>query len=52
VLIGCSRVYFGVHYLSDVLAGFVLGGLVGVLSIFLERAVLSAAKKDTKGNIL
>ena len=29
VLIGFSRVYFGVHYLSDVLAGFVLGGFVG-----------------------
>jgi len=47
VLVGLSRVYFGVHYLSDVLAGFILGGLLGVLSIFLERAILSVAKKDT-----
>ena len=46
VLIGCSRVYFGVHFPSDVVAGFILGALVGAFSIFLERAVLSAAKKN------
>ncbi len=44
VLIGFSRVYFGVHYLSDVLAGFVLGGVLGWLSILLEQAILSATK--------
>jgi undecaprenyl-diphosphatase len=44
VLIGFSRVYFGVHYLSDVLAGFLLGGILGWLSILLERAVLSVTK--------
>jgi len=41
VLIGISRVYFGVHYLSDVLAGFILGAVVGCLCIFLERGILS-----------
>jgi undecaprenyl-diphosphatase len=44
VLIGFSRVYFGVHYLSDVLAGFVLGTVVGCLCILLERAIFSLAK--------
>ena len=44
VLVGFSRVYFGVHYLSDVLAGFLLGGILGWLSILLERAVLSVTK--------
>ena len=44
VLIGASRVYFGVHYLSDVLAGFVLGAAVGSLSIILERVILSVTK--------
>jgi undecaprenyl-diphosphatase len=44
VLIGFSRVYFGVHYLSDVLAGFILGSAVGLLSILLERAILAVNK--------
>jgi len=41
VLIGFSRVYFGVHYLSDVLAGFFLGAVLGWMSIHLERAIIS-----------
>ncbi len=44
ILIGFSRVYFGVHYLSDVLAGFVLGGILGWLCIIMERAIISATK--------
>jgi undecaprenyl-diphosphatase len=44
VLIGFSRVYFGVHYLSDVLAGFLLGAFLGWLSIVLEQAVISMTK--------
>jgi undecaprenyl-diphosphatase len=33
ILIGISRLYLGVHYLSDVLAGFILGALWLLLSI-------------------
>jgi undecaprenyl-diphosphatase len=44
ILAGISRVYFGVHYLSDVLAGFVLGFILGWLSILLERTIISITK--------
>jgi membrane-associated phospholipid phosphatase len=33
-LIGCSRVFLGVHFLSDVVSGFLVGGfwlLVGIV---------------------
>lgn len=38
--IGFSRVYLRVHFLSDVIAGAVLGTVLGVLSVVLFRAVL------------
>ncbi|MBR1482364.1 MAG: phosphatase PAP2 family protein [Ruminococcus sp.] len=38
-LISFSRVYLRVHYLTDVLAGVVLGTTCGMLSVFFFRAV-------------
>lgn len=37
VLVAFSRVYFGVHFLSDVIMGGILGYLIGVFMIKLEE---------------
>jgi len=36
-LVAFSRVYFGVHYLSDVLAGAVIGYLIGYVMVLAEE---------------
>lgn len=36
-LVAFSRVYFGAHYLSDVLAGAVIGYLIGLIMVYLEE---------------
>ncbi len=37
ILVASARVMMGVHYISDVLAGMLLGGLMGVLINALQR---------------
>ncbi len=36
-LVAYSRVYFGVHYLSDVFAGAIIGYLIGFIAVFIEE---------------
>ncbi len=54
LLIAFSRVYFGVHFLSDVIAGGFLGYLIGVLIISLEnkKKIFEKIQQKIKKKIL
>lgn len=45
LLIGFSRIYLGVHYLSDVLAGFMLGALWLLVGISLVEVMMYRKKR-------
>jgi len=44
-LIGFSRIYLGVHYCTDVLAGAVLGVVYGVIGVLVVGAIIKLIKK-------
>jgi len=44
-VIGFSRLYLGVHYLSDVIAGYLLGGFWLTLGVILAEYSLKKIKK-------
>ena len=48
-LIGFSRVYCGVHYCTDVLAGMLVGIVVGIAAYFLIRALFRLLKQKKPG---
>ncbi len=41
LIIGISRLYLGAHYLSDVLAGFAIGGSITLILGFVFRKILT-----------
>ncbi|MFD2248522.1 phosphatase PAP2 family protein [Pontibacter ruber] len=45
LIIGFSRIYLGVHYLTDVLAGFLLGAMWVLLGISLMELITFRARK-------
>lgn len=46
LLIGFSRVYFGIHYPIDVMAGLAIGGAILILSIALSNGPGSGINGD------
>ena len=45
IIIGITRIYFGVHYLSDVVAGWCMGALVAIVVHTLYFKVLNERKR-------
>ena len=39
-LVAFSRAYFGVHYVSDVMVGAVIGYLIGLSMVMIEKSIV------------
>ena len=43
---GLSRVYLTVHYLTDVIAGLIVGGVAGTIGYYLSKLIFRAMEKN------
>lgn len=46
LLMGFDRIYLMVHYASDVLAGFIVGGLSAIMAYYLKRLLFNSLEKN------
>lgn len=45
VVMGLSRIYLVVHYLTDVIGGFIVGGVAGLLGYLLAKVIFDLLEK-------
>ncbi len=45
IIIGLTRVYFGVHYISDVVAGWSMGALVAIVTLYFYFLIYQTVKE-------
>ena len=48
ILVGLSRIYLGLHYLSDVIGGLILGIGIGWLFLYKEKEIFKIGEKIIK----
>ena len=48
-VMGITRLYFAVHYPTDVIAGFLCGGLSGVIGFYLSKYLFNLLTKSANG---
>ena len=52
LLMGFTRVYIVVHYLTDVIAGFIVGAVAGTLAALIRNYIYGILTKKVKRNFL
>ena len=52
VLMGLSRIYLVVHYLTDVIGGLIVGGVAGLLGYLLAKALFSLLENNAEKKVI